>query len=786
VKGPQQGSGPKLPRVRTFFERTWPWLAITVVAGAASAAGTAAALRRFQRTPDRSGSSAFLLDFVLGGVAFVLLLSVALYWIRKRTRVAQERSPGSMMAWLRAHVWLGLLALVVTAIHASVRPYTSVWTTGKVSALILAALVLSGVLWRVVYAGLPKIVARRVGNLAIEDTERRLGEVRQEFEKLAAGRSQAFGSAIEGLARGGRWTPDPAVAEPFDAEETAAWAEGRELSERAARYRVRLRRQRRYSRVLQGWKLVHLPLAAALFGALAVHAMGVFNTGPLPNRVVAQGFPSVSECAACHSDIANEWQASMLAHSQLSPIDIAQTAAALRNDKNHEFMGFCVDCHAPVGTQLSAGTTFPLQGADSPVANEGVSCVACHSLHEHPPIGSGASPGFPITLAGRAQLATVDGPFTITVPVTDHNATSDVLAAEQAASTLCGACHVVAKDLNDDGDAMGPEDLQLQNTYNEWLEAYQAGEVRDTCIGCHMVPESLGKIADFAPFGMSLPERFVHAHTFVGVDYDLAPGAYTQAELAGVLKERARLLQTAAKIAVGPPTFKGGVLSVDVTVTNLSGHFLPTGFAFVRQMWLQVRANKLDDGQGVCLRDIAGIKAKCRSGFTTAQEDLDTCSPLEVGLARFEPIVLAFTTAATPSSSNRGASCDPWLANFQKILTDGTLDSAELFHEVPYQSPLPGIVKDQFRIFDHQDMEAIPVGGSTTIHYEFDHTTDGQALTGKRVEVDAALLFRHLPPYFIREPALGFSDQMQQQLIEGLAGSVVKIAKSSSEPFTVP
>ena len=48
--------------------------------------------------------------------------------------------------------------------------------------------------------------------------------------------------------------------------------------------------------------------------------------------------------------------------------------------------------------------------------------------------------------------------------------------------------------------------------------------------------------------------------------------------------------------------------------------------------------------------------------------------------------------------------CDPWLANFQKILTDGDPDDDGTFIEVPYQSLHPDIVKLQTRVADQQAM----------------------------------------------------------------------------------
>ncbi len=102
--------------------------------------------------------------------------------------------------------------------------------------------------------------------------------------------------------------------------------------------------------------------------------------------------------------------------------------------------------------------------------------------------------------------------------------------------------------------------------------------------------------------------------------------------------------------------------------------------------------------------------------------------------------------------------CDPWLANFQKILTDGNPTGADpaVFTEVPYQSFLPDIVKTRRRIIDNlamnplQSVELNDDGepqDSLAIPYSFDTS---QLAAGDTITVKATLHFRHLPPEFVR------------------------------------
>ena len=75
-----------------------------------------------------------------------------------------------MMSWFKAHIWLGLLAFGLVIAHVLVRPITWNFSTGKLALIVFAILVLSGILWRIVYRRVPPQVARGPHNLAIADT----------------------------------------------------------------------------------------------------------------------------------------------------------------------------------------------------------------------------------------------------------------------------------------------------------------------------------------------------------------------------------------------------------------------------------------------------------------------------------------------------------------------------------------------------------------------------------------------------------------------------------------
>src|SRR5690606_1327483 len=105
---------------------------------------------------------------------------------------------------------------------------------------------------------------------------------------------------------------------------------------------------------------------------------------------------------------------------------------------------------------------------------------------------------------------------------------------------------------------------------------------------------------------------------------------------------------------------------------------------------------------------------------------------------------------------------DPWLANFQKILTDGDPDGNGVREEVPYQPLLPDAVKIRGQVATGQPMaELQPVrlrdedgdgipdpAAATAVRYVFEVPP---GVDPADIVVTARMRFRHLPPYFVRD-----------------------------------
>ncbi|MCA9719986.1 MAG: hypothetical protein KC468_35300 [Myxococcales bacterium] len=347
-------------------------------------------------------------------------------------------------------------------------------------------------------------------------------------------------------------------------------------------------------------------------------------------------------CAECHSvdadatalrdelgaDIspAELWSGTMMANSARDPfwwamvtaetLTIPSAAAAIE--------ATCTRCHAPMAAVDAAKAGEPApdlallrQQGDGPaharaqLGLDGVSCALCHQIA---PEGLGQessySGGFVVgddmqIFAGHEQ------PFTM--PMMMHTGYTPVAAAHTGTSATCASCHtLVTQPMTPEGEAL-PGLHTEQAPYLEWRNSVFNTErdapdpaARD-CQGCHMPSRSeqgvpiTTRIArrpgggDFPPVEPRAP---FHRHALVGGNTlvpailrdnraRLNPPASDAALEATIERARDLLANETGSVAIAAPTRDGDALEFAVTLTNLGGHKLPTGYPS-RRVWLQV------------------------------------------------------------------------------------------------------------------------------------------------------------------------------------------------------
>ncbi len=396
----------------------------------------------------------------------------------------------------------------------------------------------------------------------------------------------------------------------------------------------------------------------------------------------------------------------------------------------------CVNCHTPQGAALTPSQTLPIEGV--PLAQEGITCVTCHSWNGTPTSGSG---GFVTFQSSLVTGPAVFGAFADPVKASAHS--SSAWGEMKDANNLCATCHDVNADRNADGKIVKGTDLVLQTTSREY-QKYRDDGGTQTCLSCHMPGLAPGRAAENAKIpdqqGAEAPPRVLHDHGFVGVDAPIDGSPDTQ------VAARAALLRGAARLTIDETAAFGGTVEVSLSLTNVgAGHNLPTGFAFARQMWIEL-----------VVRRASGALVDASGALASEADDLCDTSTYENERA-MRPFFVGCRTS------------DPRLVNFQQKLVDRIdivrngagapvldgLGDARLAQHASgveaFLQHLPGGPVPRVRPFDNQVLGTIPPGETR----RFSYTMVGLIAQGEEVQITARLLFRALPPYFLRALAAG-------------------------------
>ncbi len=332
-------------------------------------------------------------------------------------------------------------------------------------------------------------------------------------------------------------------------------------------------------------------------------------------------------CAVCHGNYDSNvepyfnWQGSMMAQASRDVLFLANMVIA--NQDAPDSGDLCLRCHLPRG--WLQGRSVPTDGSQMlPTDQSGVSCDFCHRLidpiydpTENPPEDQGilAALSFPASDFGNG-MATIDPTGARRGPFLDAATGHPVLVSPfHREAALCGTCHDVSNPaFEKDGsgnyvpnafdtpaaDFSAHTLAPVERTYSEWfyseyntpggVYAPEFGGNLDyvsTCQDCHM-RDVTGEGCNFGtpPTRDDLPLHDITGGStwLPGLLGTLFPGEVNEAALQAGIDRARYMLQNAADLAV---VQEGTQLKV--TITNNTGHKLPTGYPEGRRMWINVK-----------------------------------------------------------------------------------------------------------------------------------------------------------------------------------------------------
>uniref|UniRef100_A0A832DGH2 T9SS type A sorting domain-containing protein n=1 Tax=Ignavibacterium album TaxID=591197 RepID=A0A832DGH2_9BACT len=339
----------------------------------------------------------------------------------------------------------------------------------------------------------------------------------------------------------------------------------------------------------------------------------IFSQGlPLPfGRTII--FSGSGNCAMCHTgdgtilsqngvDISppTYWRSTMMANSSKDPFWRAVVAEEVHNypQLQQTIETTCTRCHAPMGyteALYNGQNNYSIsQLKQDPIANDGVSCTACHQIKPDNFGSQNSYSGHYIIQNDSIIYGPYENPeLTYMQMIVNY---TPQYTTHMNKSELCATCHTLFTPyLDNQGQIAGqfPE----QTPYLEWKNSiYSAQDIQ--CQDCHMpVTYEPIDIATIPPSHQVLRTPY-WKHEFVGGNVYMLKMLKNNIDSLGIsasaenfdstiARAEFNLTQKALELEV-TDLVENDSLNIFVKLTNKAGHKLPAGIPF-RRMWIHLK-----------------------------------------------------------------------------------------------------------------------------------------------------------------------------------------------------
>jgi hypothetical protein len=297
------------------------------------------------------------------------------------------------------------------------------------------------------------------------------------------------------------------------------------------------------------------------------------------------------------------WRSTMMGNASKDPLWRAMVAEEVSNfpQLQETIESTCLKCHSPMGyTQAIYNGQSGYSMAElkqDPLANDGVSCTACHQIK---PDNFGTQQSYLGNYIIEAD-SILYGPYensdtTLMWAIIGYKSQFGLHVNQ---SELCATCHTLfTPTLDEQGNIVGsfPE----QTPYIEWKNSvYPSQNIQ--CQDCHMPKiydsikiSGMGNFPDRTPFWR---------HTFVGGNFYMQNLLKNNIDSLGLTAEPEHfdstisrteysLMEKSVELTTSTQFLSAeNKLQVKLYIKNLTGHKIPTGIPF-RRMWAHLKVEQ--------------------------------------------------------------------------------------------------------------------------------------------------------------------------------------------------
>jgi hypothetical protein len=260
----------------------------------ASLLGVAAILLYAWHDPLGMPNGGSWLGYLYGGISLALIFWLAYFGIRRRR---YGGTGASLDAWLSAHIYLGLAAILIASLHTGFRFH---WNLHGITFGLLVVVVVSGVVGAFSFWLYPPLMTRNRAGATFSSLAAQLAALDRQCREISLSLDDDLVALVAAATdeRGGRLTAAEilfgrpgnalsgatgraieALRRSVDARSGHLLGEVQPvilaLTNRAV-VLERLRRDKRFRLMMLIWRAVHVPMTIGLLVALLIHVFAVF------------------------------------------------------------------------------------------------------------------------------------------------------------------------------------------------------------------------------------------------------------------------------------------------------------------------------------------------------------------------------------------------------------------------------------------------------------------------------------------------------------------------------